>query len=92
MAKSPTTSSAPLNSPGRVITASMIGTTIEFYDFYVYATAAVLVFPQLFFKTGNPTTALLASFAVFGAAMWPVRSARSSSVTWAIGGGGRPPW
>ena len=37
-------SSAPLNSPARVITASMIGTTIEFYDFYVYATAAVLVF------------------------------------------------
>ena len=64
-----TTTSAPLNSPGRVITASMVGTTIEFYDFYVYATAAVLVFPQLFFKTGNPTTALLASFAVFGAAM-----------------------
>ena len=69
MPESPTTSPAPLNSPGRVITASMIGTTIEFYDFYVYATAAVLVFPQLFFKTGNPTTALLASFAVFGAAM-----------------------
>lgn len=63
------TAPAPLNSPARVITASMIGTTIEFYDFYVYATAAVLVFPQLFFKTGNPTTALLASFAVFGAAM-----------------------
>ncbi len=68
MAQTPT-STAPLNSPGRVITASMVGTTIEFYDFYVYATAAVLVFPQLFFKTGNPTTALLASFAVFGAAM-----------------------
>ncbi len=64
-----TSPAAPLNSPGRVITASMIGTTIEFYDFYVYATAAVLVFPQLFFRTGNPTTALLASFAVFGAAM-----------------------
>ena len=61
MPESPTTSPAPLNSPGRVITASMIGTTIEFYDFYVYATAAVLVFPQLFFKTGNPTTALVAS-------------------------------
>ncbi len=49
--------------------ASLIGTTIEFYDFYVYATAAVLVFPHLFFPTGNDTTALLASFAVFGAAM-----------------------
>lgn len=59
----------PLNSPARVIVASLVGTTIEFYDFYAYATAAVLVFPQLFFPTGNPTTALLASFGVFGAAM-----------------------
>jgi metabolite-proton symporter len=61
--------SKPLNSPSRVIAASLVGTTIEFYDFYVYATAAVLVFPHLFFPTGNDTTALLASFAVFGAAM-----------------------
>ncbi len=60
---------SPVNSPGRVIAASLVGTTIEFYDFYVYATAAVLVFPKLFFPTGNDTTALLASFAVFGAAM-----------------------
>ncbi len=59
----------PVNSRKRVITASLVGTTIEFYDFYVYATAAVLVFPKLFFPTGNDTTALLASFAVFGAAM-----------------------
>ncbi|MGR7994658.1 MFS transporter [Xanthobacter sp. ZOL 2024] len=58
-----------VNSPARVILASLIGTTIEFYDFYVYATAAVLVFPHLFFPSGNETTALLASFAVFGAAM-----------------------
>ena len=61
--------SAPANPRSRVILASLIGTTIEFYDFYVYATAAVLVFPHLFFPTGNETTALLASFAVFGAAM-----------------------
>lgn len=60
---------APANSRARVILASLIGTTIEFYDFYVYATAAVLVFPHLFFPKGDPTTALLASFAVFGAAM-----------------------
>ena len=60
---------APRNSPARVILASLVGTTIEFYDFYVYATAAVLVFPHLFFPTGNETTALLASFATFGAAM-----------------------
>src|SRR5690606_2840143 len=59
----------PANSRSRVLVASLIGTTIEFYDFYVYATAAVLVFPHLFFPTGDETTALLASFAVFGAAM-----------------------
>lgn len=59
----------PANPRSRVIVASLIGTTIEFYDFYVYATAAVLVFPHLFFPPGNETTALLASFAIFGAAM-----------------------
>ena len=62
-------SPVPANPRSRVVLASLIGTTIEFYDFYVYATAAVLVFPHLFFPTGNPTAALLASFAVFGAAM-----------------------
>jgi len=62
-------SPAPVNPRSRVVVASLIGTTIEFYDFYVYATAAVLVFPHLFFPTGDETVALLASFAVFGAAM-----------------------
>src|SRR5690554_2505136 len=67
----PNTSStaAPANSRSRVLFASLVGTTIEFYDFYVYATAAVLVFPHLFFPPGNETAALLASFAIFGAAM-----------------------
>jgi len=65
----PVVGASPANPRGRVVLASLIGTTIEFYDFYVYATAAVLVFPHLFFPTGNATTALLASFAVFGAAM-----------------------
>lgn len=52
----------------RIVTASMVGTTIEFYDFYIYATAAVSVFPVLFFPKENPTTALLASLATFGLA------------------------
>ena len=52
----------------RIVVASMVGTTIEFYDFYIYATAAVSVFPYLFFPKGNPTTALLASLATFGLA------------------------
>ncbi|BDV29966.1 MFS transporter [Microbacterium terricola] len=68
-ASAATAAPAPANPRSRVITASLVGTTIEFYDFYAYATAAVLVFPILFFPTGNDTTALLASFAVFGAAM-----------------------
>jgi metabolite-proton symporter len=68
-ASAPSPTTVPANPRSRVITASLVGTTIEFYDFYVYATAAVLVFPILFFPTGNETTALLASFGVFGAAM-----------------------
>jgi metabolite-proton symporter len=61
---------APLNSPAQVLLASLIGTTIEFFDFYVYATAAVLVFPALFFPSSDPTTALLASFATFSIAFF----------------------
>jgi metabolite-proton symporter len=64
-----TTIASPVNPRSRVLLASLIGTTVEFYDFYVYATAAVLVFPHLFFPAGNDRAALLASFAVFGAAM-----------------------
>ena len=52
----------------RIVVASMVGTTIEFYDFYIYATAAVSVFPHLFFPKGDSTTALLASLATFGLA------------------------
>ncbi|WP_194420117.1 MFS transporter [Microbacterium abyssi] len=63
------TTATPANPRSRVITASLVGTTIEFYDFYAYATAAVLVFPILFFPSDNETASLLASFAVFGAAM-----------------------
>jgi len=59
----------PANPRSRVIMASLIGTTIEFYDFYAYATAAALIFPGLFFPTADATTSLLASFATFGAAM-----------------------
>lgn len=52
----------------RVILASLVGTTIEFYDFYVYATAAVAVFPALFFTGQDDTAKLLASMATFAAA------------------------
>src|SRR4026209_1277864 len=55
-----------VNSPGQVLFASLIGTTIEFFDFYIYATAAVLVFPRLFFPASDPASAVLASLATFG--------------------------
>ena len=59
---------AAVNSPAQVLFASLIGTTIEFFDFYIYATAAVLVFPRLFFPSSDPTSAVLASLATFAIA------------------------
>ncbi|MFJ1767140.1 MFS transporter [Amycolatopsis sp. NPDC088138] len=50
----------------RVVSASLVGTTIEWYDFFVYASAAGLVFSQQFFPALDATAALLASFATFG--------------------------
>jgi len=65
------------NSPFRVLFASLIGTTIEFFDFYIYATAAVLVFPTLFFPAGDATIAALQSLATFALAFFarPIGSA-----------------
>jgi MFS family permease len=57
-----------LNTPAQVLFASLIGTTIEFFDFYIYATAAVLVFPRLFFPSEDPTAGTLASLATFALA------------------------
>src|SRR6202451_1976575 len=73
----PAKSDARVNSPRQVLFASLIGTTIEFFDFYIYATAAVLVFPSLFFPKSNPASAVLASLATFGIAFLarPVGSA-----------------
>jgi metabolite-proton symporter len=56
------------NSPAQVLFASLIGTTIEFFDFYIYATAAVLVFPHLFFPAADRTSATLQSLATFALA------------------------
>ncbi len=72
-----TSSAASPNPPGRVLFASLIGTTIEFFDFYIYATAAVLVFPKLFFPAGDAMTATLQSLATFALAFFarPIGSA-----------------
>ncbi|GLK77099.1 MFS transporter [Methylopila jiangsuensis] len=61
---------SPANSPRRVLFASLIGTTIEFFDFYIYATAAVIVFPKLFFPAADPTSATLQSLATFAIAFF----------------------
>jgi metabolite-proton symporter len=59
-----------VNSARRVLFASLIGTTIEFFDFYIYATAAALVFPRLFFPESDSATATLQSLATFALAFF----------------------
>src|SRR6201991_2203415 len=73
----PTPLNTPINKPRQILFASLIGTTIEFFDFYIYATAAVLVFPRLFFPATDPASATLESLATFGIAFLarPVGSA-----------------
>ncbi|MFZ4286221.1 MFS transporter [Variovorax sp. HJSM1_2] len=52
----------------RKATASgWIGSVLEYYDFFIYATAAALIFPQIFFPKGDPQTAIIASLATYGA-------------------------
>jgi MFS family permease len=54
----------------RVLAASLVGTAVEFYDFYIYATAAALVFPQLFFPKSSDSAQLLQSYATFAVAFF----------------------
>jgi len=62
----------PNDSPGvppaRILAASLAGTAIEFYDFFIYGTAASLVFGKLFFAAAPPSAQLLAAYASFGVA------------------------
>src|ERR1700760_1231753 len=77
MSTKPVSTRRRVNSPRQVLFASLIGTTIEFFDFYIYATAAVLVFSRLFFPATDPASATLESLATFGIAFLarPVGSA-----------------
>jgi metabolite-proton symporter len=70
-------SSDKVNSLKHVLFGSLIGTTIEFFDFYIYANAAVLVFPKLFFPGSNPTLSIIQSLATFSIAFFarPIGSA-----------------
>jgi MFS family permease len=55
-------------SARRILLASLVGTAVEFYDFYIYATAASLVLGPLFFPSADPSARLLLSYATFGLA------------------------
>jgi len=69
MSSSISVTAAPTrNSTRQILAASLVGTTIEFFDFYIYATAAVLVFPKLFFPESSENAALLQSLATFAVA------------------------
>ncbi|MEN3974483.1 MFS transporter [Emcibacter sp. SYSU 3D8] len=59
---------APTNTTGKIVVASFIGTAIEFYDFYVYATATALVFGLLFFPQESASASQLVAFATFSIA------------------------
>jgi len=65
---SPTVEKRPINTPRQVLFASLVGTAVEFFVFYIYATAAVLVFPKLFFPKSDPASSVLASLATFAIA------------------------
>lgn len=57
----------PKNGIGKVVAASTVGTSIEYYDYFIFGTAAAIVFPQLFFPSFSPVAGTLAAFATFGA-------------------------
>lgn len=57
-------------SPRRVLAASLVGTAVEFYDFYIYGTAASLVFGALFFPQADPSAQLLSAYATFAVAFF----------------------
>src|ERR671926_392175 len=59
------TSTTPPGTPRRVIVASLIGTSLEWYDFFLYGTASALVFNKLFFPNFDPLVGTLLSFATF---------------------------
>jgi len=54
----------------RILAASLVGTAVEFYDFYIYATAASLVFGKLFFPAASPSAQLMSAYATFALAFF----------------------
>ncbi len=65
-----TDTAQPAASTRRILAASLIGTAVEFYDFYIYATAASLVFGKLFFPASSPSAQLMSAYATFALAFF----------------------
>lgn len=82
----------PYRVHARVLTASLVGTAVEFYDFYIYATAAALVFGPLFFPSESASAQLMLSYMSFGLAFSRARSVRSLSGILVTGSAASPRW
>lgn len=70
VAPSPPAAHGPLRAKRRVLVAALMGTAVEFYDFFIYGTAAALVFGPLFFPASSPAAQTLLAFASFGLAFF----------------------
>jgi hypothetical protein len=79
-------------STRRVVVASLIGTSLEWYDFFLYGSAAALVFNKLFFPEADPLTGTLLAFATSATGFIARQSAGSSSATSATRSGARRCW
>jgi hypothetical protein len=73
----------------KVVFASLIGTAVEWYDFFLYGSAAALVFGTLFFPDSEPATATMLAFGTYALASWRDPWAASSSGTSVTGSAAR---
>ena len=79
MATDGTTDAASERTLKKTVWASLIGTTIEWYDFYIYGTAAALVFNKLFFPKEDPLTGTMIAFGTYAPPSRPASATSTSS-------------
>jgi len=89
----PPTDPAPhVGKPRKAALAAWIGSALEYYDFFIYGTAAALVFGKIFFRSSDPAAGTLLALATFGVGYVRARSARSCSATSATGSAASGCW